>query len=339
MKYFYVGSFPPPYGGVTRKNEMLFTFLSKRVKIERIVASNSILDKIAQIIVVAIGNSSLIIGVGSNSNLQLLSRIYAAVGHRGFRKAIVIAMGGTLHDYARLRPRFMSDLSKFSKVFVEAEEMARSLASEGLENIAVFPNCRVRPKSRKKPNRANGRLQCLYYSNICPEKGSDIALTVAEALPDLDLDFWGEFIDNGYKTQFLSNVEALPNCAYRGVFRASNEDIYELISSYDLLLFPSIWKHEGVPGTLVESKVAGVPAVVFDNNFNSEIVVNAEEGLVIDHGDIKGFINEVRDLDLDRSRLFALAEGAYRSADRFFLDACADELLRAMDGSSKEMIG
>lgn len=318
---------------------MLLTFLSQHVQIERMIVPNGFWRKIAQIISVAFGNSPLVIGVGSNSNLQLLSRVYSVVGCKRSRKAIVIAMGGSLHEYAHLRPRFLSDLSKFSKVFVETNEMARGLASEGLENVSVFPNCRIRPKTRKKPGHARGRLKCLYYSNICPEKGSDVALTVAEALPNLDLDFWGEFLDNGYRAKFLSRIEALPNCSYRGVYKASHEDIYELISSYDLLLFPSMWKHEGVPGVLVESKVAGVPAIVFNNNFNSEIVVNAEEGLVIARGDVKGFINEVRDLDFDRPKLFALAEGAYKSAERFFLDAYTDELLRAMAGSSKELVG
>ena len=28
MRYLYVGSFPPPYGGVTNKNEMLYAALS-----------------------------------------------------------------------------------------------------------------------------------------------------------------------------------------------------------------------------------------------------------------------------------------------------------------------
>ncbi len=317
---------------------MLFAFLSKQVQVERVFYSNSLLGKIAQIIAVAVGGSSLVIGVGSNSNLQLLSRIYAAVGNRGSRKAIVVAMGGSLHDYAHLRPRFINDLSKFSKVFVEAEEMARSLSSEGLKNISVFPNCRVRPKTRKKPSRVDGRLKCLYYSIICPEKGSDIAISVAEELPSLDLDFWGEFCDNEYKTKFLSNIEVLSNCNYRGVYKASYEDVYELISSYDLLLFPSLWKHEGVPGVLVESKIAGVPTIVFNNNFNAEVVVNTKEGLVVDRNDINGFINYVRDLDSDRSKLLALAEGAYKSAERYFLDAYTGELLRAMDCSYKELV-
>lgn len=48
--------------------------------------------------------------------------------------------------------------------------------------------------------------------------------------------------------------------------------------SRDLLL-PSKWSGEGVPGALVESKMAGIAAIVSDWNFNAEIVKNDSEGI------------------------------------------------------------
>ena len=129
---------------------------------------------------------------------------------------------------------------------------------------------------------------------------------------------------------FKASVDDLPNCEYRGVFRGSQNAGYRLLAGYDVLLFPSTWVHEGVAGTLIESKVVGLPAVVFDNNFNEEVVRDKEEGLVVEVRDEEAFVHAVDALKKDRERLRLLSEGAYLSADRYFLDGYFDRVCEAL---------
>lgn len=330
MEVLYFGSFPPPYGGVTRKNEMLFDALSERCHIERLSSEGGAFGQVRQFVCALCGSSPLVIGLGSTSKLKLLTFSLAAFAKKQMRRSVVFVMGGTLHERALEDPRFLDALGLYSAVYVESESMARSLFGCGVENVEVFPNCRVRPEVRGCVKVGDGPLKCLYYSKVCPEKGAEIALNVARGFPDVTVDFWGEFSDGDYRESFLSLVADVPNCEYKGVFQGSQEAIHQLLVDYDLMLFPSIWAHEGVAGTLVEAKSVGLPAVVFDNNFNAEVVRDGEEGLVVEAGDEEAFVRAVGALNEDRERLRLLSEGAYLSADRYFLDVYLDRICVAL---------
>lgn len=330
MDVLYVGSFPPPYGGVTRKNEMLFEALSVRCHSKRIAAGVGAAGKLRQFVTALFGGGALAIGLGSNSSLRFLSLALLAFAKSKMKRSVVFVMGGTLHEYASRHSRFLRALGCYSRVYVESDTMMRGLSELGVGNVGVLPNCRVRPENRERVSVSSSTLRCLFYARICPEKGAEIALEVARALPDVLVDFWGELPEGDYKMHFKASVDELSNCEYRGVFRGSQDAGYRLLASYDLLLFPSTWAHEGVAGTLVESKVVGLPAVVFDNNFNAEVVRGNEEGLVVERGKCEAFVRAVDALNGDRQRLRQLSKGAYRSADRFFLDSYFDGVCESL---------
>lgn len=51
-----------------------------------------------------------------------------------------------------------------------------------------------------------------------------------------------------------------------------NHDVYEELNNYDIMLLPTRWEGEGVSGALIESKMAGITAIVSDWHVNSETV-------------------------------------------------------------------
>ena len=52
------------------------------------------------------------------------------------------------------------------------------------------------------------------------------------------------------------------------------------MNEYDLFLLPTKWEGEGSCGAIIESKFAGIPAVVSDWHYNSELVSEGE-GIVV----------------------------------------------------------
>ena len=54
----------------------------------------------------------------------------------------------------------------------------------------------------------------------------------------------------------------------------------EVIKDYFALLFPTFWKGEGFPGTIVDAFSAGLPVIASDWNYNSEIVKNKINGIL-----------------------------------------------------------
>lgn len=330
MGVLYIGSFPPPYGGVTTKNRMLYSAISEKMPMGTVGCRCGFVGKMLLLAKAIVSSSPLVIGLGSNVSLEVVTRLLSLFDKNKMRRSIVFAMGGTLHQYVADRPRFADAICGYSKVYVESKTMADSLRSLGVVNTSVFPNCRVRPAVRKTPEITQAPLRCLYFARICSEKGPEVALEVARRLPDVVMDFWGEFESGEYGEWFLNQMAHLRNCNYRGVFEGDDQRLFQMLSGYDLLVFPSLWKHEGVAGTLIEAKIAGLPAVVFDNNFNAEVVRNSVEGEVVPAGDVDAFIAAVKMLDESRKVLHSEALGAFNSADRYFLDEYLDDICDAL---------
>ena len=99
-------------------------------------------------------------------------------------------------------------------------------------------------------------------------------LQAARILPQVLFHFYGE-IKKDYEQDFYAAVREVGNVVYHGVFSGSADAVYQELGQYDVLLLPTRWKAEGLPGILVEAKISGLPAVVSDHNFNREIVCTA----------------------------------------------------------------
>lgn len=122
-------------------------------------------------------------------------------------------------------------------------------------------------------------------------------------------------------------VSQLTNITYRGVYKVEGDNVYTLLNQYDLLLLPTRWKAEGVPGVLVEGKIAGLPAVVSDWNYNAEIVEQGVSGMVLEQLDAEALTRAIQSIDEDRELLTRLKQGAVQSAEAYMVDPYVDELL------------
>ena len=135
------------------------------------------------------------------------------------------------------------------------------------------------------------------------------------------MDFYGE-IDLNYVAKFNSFLETHPNIRYHGVYDATNGTVYQELNQYDILLFPSKWIGEGVPGILVESKMAGITAIVSDWNFNSEIVRDGDEGVIL-KTNLPDTINSIC-----LNQIEDLKKGSFESRKRYCTSTYRKELIQ-----------
>lgn len=161
-------------------------------------------------------------------------------------------------------------------------------------------------------------LNLAFFSLICPEKGVDIILDTAGKLPDFKFDFWGIVQDN-YKEEFQNKLSGSKNIEYRGVFIGSCDEVINELMKYDVLLLPTRWQAEGVPGILVESKIAGIPAIVSDYNYNSEIVSNQIDGIVMSEYSSEELVRCIKAIN-DSEKRKVLGSMAKKSAEKYYID-------------------
>lgn len=329
----YIGSFPPPFGGVTVKNSLLFKYLSCRIDMEEIdmhaIRSGSVRMLLKFIARVLRRNTVYVIGLSCTSRERMTSILYW-VNRHSLKNSSVFVMGQHLSEESHK----MKELSQCRRVYVETDSMLEKLSTYGISNARLFPNCRHfdRDFQREIVSRS---LRLVFFSTINEKKGVYIILEALELLAAMDVeiavDLWGP-LDTEDNDAFLhavkdSNVGRVL-CEYKGVFDSVNGDVIELLGSYDCLLLPSLWESEGVPGVLVEAKGASLPAIVSKRFASIGLICDGEDGIVLeDASDAHELASRIMDIESDRSLLFNLQHGAYASRTHYEIDSYLPDIV------------
>ncbi|WP_293729479.1 glycosyltransferase [uncultured Phascolarctobacterium sp.] len=330
---YYIGRFPPPYGGVTVKNNMLFGLIKKSIKLIAIDTNYLRLSKPLNVLrffgITFFKNEPFVIGVSGKAQ-RLLSMYFYYGNRKTMRKSILVVMGGQFANIVAEDKAYQKYISCYKKIYVETNSMLENLKEVKIDNVSLFPNCRQKPDFEIKVRENTGRLQCVFFSMIYPEKGVELVLNAAKRLPLVDFSFWGD-VRKDYKENFQKAINSLKNCTYYGIFKSNGNNVYELLNQYDLLLFPTFYKNEGVPGILVEAKFAALPAIVSNFAYNAELVRNDEEGVVMQENTADMLVHEILKLDNDRTRLKRYKERTLRFSEKFIIDNYIDDIERELD--------
>lgn len=105
--------------------------------------------------------------------------------------------------------------------------------------------------------------------NINSERGKKV----------VTLDIYGP-VEEAYLSHLKEILKDDDACTYKGVVPA-NESV-EALKNYYALLFPTHWKHEGIPGTIIDALSAGVPIIARRWQYCDEMINDKKTGLVYD---------------------------------------------------------
>ena len=102
---------------------------------------------------------------------------------------------------------------------------------------------------------------------------------------------------------------------YRGTYKES--EALSIIHRYDVVLFPSYYDGEGVPGSLLDSIFAGVPSIATDWNYNSEIVTNNFNGFLVPIQDSSSIVKKLTSYYTNYGLLFQHSQNALTRSNKF----------------------
>lgn len=335
MALWYLGTFPPPFGGVTTKNLNLYTALSQKTDIRKIdfskIKNNNLAEFFRLIFVLFDRNNAFAIGVAGQKTRKRFCKLLYYINRKAMCRSLIFLMGGSVsHDIAS-DSNYQKYAAAYRAVYVETKGMKNELENVGLGNIHIYPNCRFRPQRCPDIKRElGGSLRCVFFSRVTSDKGIDTVLDTAKLLSSVEFHLYGE-IDSAYRDTFTDEINGLPNVTYHGVFQGRDAQVYDELSKYDVMLLPTRWKHEGVPGVLVEAKIAGVPAIVSDICYNAEIVEDGVSGIVLRENTAENLTKALERLDRDRDELYRLKRGAKRSAETYYIENYIDDILKKLE--------
>ena len=321
-KLTYIGSFPPPYGGVTVKNALLYKHLSARLSIEQIDLSRvkklepKLLCCLARALVSR--NGAIVLGVSADWRYRLTNYFYR-FNRKKMNRSFLFVMGGKVPD----DKSYIEKMNGFKHVYVETESMRIALEEMGAWNVSVYPNCRERPAVPVKIKSSGEVLDSVFFSLISPDKGVELILSASDMIPDVGFHLYGR-VEDGYEARFADELAKRKNVWYHGVFDSVEGDVVCELNKYDVHLFPTLCPNEGVPGVIVETKIAAVPTVASDRSYNRELIDDGVDGVLTHEDSSKELVRILSDLSANPRRVDDMKAAALKSAENYYIDRYVD---------------
>lgn len=224
-------------------------------------------------------------------------------------------VGGWLVEFLKNKPIHRLLLKNIKGIYSETLFMKEELENlYGMNNIDVFPNFRFQENRRiQRTKKFSKNLKLVFMSRITREKGlkiiDDLCCYLKEkGKYDITIAFYGPI--NKYDSDyFQSLLYKYSFISYNGIL--SPENIVTKLSQYDVLVLPTRYYTEGLPGAIVEAYMAGLPVVVTDWKHSREFVKDNVTGMIVPFNNPTPlFISSIIDLYLDRNKLYTMNENA-----------------------------
>lgn len=323
-KIFFIGRFPPPYGGATIKCKMLHDLLNKKYIVEKFDTELKNKNKLRffyKLIVFLLRNrsNSGVICINTNS-LFSLTKILNVIQKNMIGNISVFVNGGSISEQIDEKNFDVSLLKNYKVLYVECIGMKEKLAEKGINNVEIIPNCRVTPNYRKFVCLNNEKIKCLFMSRIDSKKGVFKIINAFEKLEQqpFEVDFYGP-LDKDIECEFLNKVENKTNIRYKGILDSNDEKVYSIINKYDILLFPTEYG-EGYPGIISECRIAGIPVLTSEFTYSKEIIKNLHDGIIMEQNSVNELISSLFLIKKDRRLLNKMRLNSYELGEKCFIE-------------------
>ena len=186
-----------------------------------------------------------------------------------FDKVVYFEIGPFLFDRIK-NGTIKKEIFMYDRIIVvETDSMKRELESLGFTNIDVFPNFKpiieINFVEKQYPKKV---LDLVFLSRIEEAKG---IYDLIEVLSEVNgngllfrLDIYGRIQSIKDEDKIKQYLDKNPFIRYCGKMDVDNQHSYEILSQYDLHVFPTKYS-EGFPGSIIDFFIAGVPT--FSSSF------------------------------------------------------------------------
>lgn len=332
-----IGPIAPPLLGPSVKNKILIdTLKEKGIQVE-VVDTHRLRRKPFRLLFLTIKGcvkrQRIFLSTARNGRLVFIPILCFLSWFLPVRKILLIVGGNYARELRRLpgffRLIYLNFLSSFDLLGAETTGLADQLNDLGLGNVEVFPNFKPDWNGKVKDiNTSTGKVSLVFLSRVKPEKGIEFLFQALDILHDSEfsfvLDIYGS-LDSDYKQAFDRLIANRPYANYKGIVQLSR--VFSVISHYDLMVFPTLWRGEGFPGVLVDASIAGIPVIATDFAYNSEIIQDGFNGLLVNPGDPQDLADKIRRLIDDPDLRERLARNNKQVSKRYTVETVIGETL------------
>jgi len=201
------------------------------------------------------------------------------------------------------------------KMIVLTEGCKKNLIENGYKkNIYIiynFINNKLIPNEIKP---IKNKIYFLYIGRMHRSKGIFEILEIANHFKNEKFIFIGNFTKTKTKEEFIRKIKNQHNCRYLGAIY--NNSKFDYINKSKFFLFPTLWKGEIFPLTLIETMLCGCIPMVNPIGYIDKIIIDRYNGFIIKANETSNTINLIdRLLAKDKSYLQRISNNAIKWAN------------------------
>jgi len=244
---------------------------------------------------------------------------------------IYSVVGAWLPSFLRGNKSIGKQLKRFQYILVETQTMHNQLIAQGFNNTVVVPNFKsIMPINECEIKCSfESPLPFCIFSRVMEEKGIGEAVYACDRINKeagkiiCVLDIYGP-IHEEYKAEFSSLCDKY-SCflTYKGV--AEPSESVEILKEYYMLLFPTKFYTEGIPGTVIDAFSAGVPVIASEWESYRD-VLSEKDSFTYSFDNAEELYERLKYCVENVDTVNTLRNNCLKSAERFSMKTAEDKI-------------
>lgn len=270
----------------------------------------------------ALGQCSNLIIMPAHKGIRIIAPLLMFMNLFYKRTLHYVVIGAWLCDLIKNKPILKWCLKRFDHIYAETQSMKRKLESLGFQNIVLMPNFKELDILREEElARTEGQVcRLCTFSRVMKEKGIGIAVEAVQSVnaklekTAYTLDIYGQV--DIKQTQWFEDLKNSFTPAVQYCGEIPYEQSVSVLKNYDLLLFPTQFYTEGIPGTIIDAYAAGLPVIAsMWENYGD--IIDSTTGFVYPFGDPMGLEKIMLQLAKDTSPIRSMRRNCLHNAQLY----------------------
>lgn len=215
---------------------------------------------------------------------------------------------------------------KIDGIYVETNWMMNELKKMEYKNINLLNNFkRLNIISRYDLDSNHTEpFKICTFSRVCKEKGIEDIIDAVKYINEKNdkvifkLDIYGQ-IEKDYISRFEDIRRGFPKyVSYKGVIQYDKS--VETINKYFMLAFPTKYRTEGVPGTIIDAYAAGVPVIASRWDSCNDVIEENKTGIFYDFNNKSDLIKKMEEISINPDMISNMKKNCINKANEYLVD-------------------
>lgn len=264
-----------------------------------------------------------IIILPAHNGIKIFVPLFVFLNKIYHKNLIYVVIGGWLYDVLKCRSGLIKNIRKFNCILVETRGLKDKLIDLGIDNVDVMLNFKdIKVLSKKEISFLyKDNYSLCTFSRVMKEKGISDAIHAVVMINEkykkeiFKLDVYGP-IDDNYKEEFDDLLDKYGKIVcYKGVVDSLQS--VTILKQYDLLLFPTRFKTEGLPGTIIDAFSSGVPSIYSSWDYCDEFYDDNYNGIKFEIGNVDSLVKVLDNFYNRKYDIKKMKENCLESAKKY----------------------